>query len=80
MWPRSLRVRRIGNTHLKWAFSEDTLLMTRSYPEAKRFIPTKEKKHGKAKPLSILSAKLGRGVYYMLKRKEPFNLDVFLRN
>ncbi len=38
------------------------------------------KKHGKGKALSILSAKLGRGVYYMLTRKEPFNLEVFLRN
>ncbi|GAF83704.1 unnamed protein product [marine sediment metagenome] len=52
----------------------------RSRPEGKRFVAAKEKKHGKGKALSILSAKLGRGVYYMLKRREPFNLEVFLRN
>jgi transposase len=72
--------RKIGNAHLKWAFSEATLLFMRSCPEGKRFVAAKEKKHGKGKALSILSAKLGRGVYYMLKRKEPFNLEVFLRN
>lgn len=72
--------RKIGNAHLKWAFSEGTLLMMRSYPEAKRFVATKEKKHGKGKAISILSAKLGRAVYYMLKRKEPFNLEAFFQS
>jgi hypothetical protein len=47
--------------------------------EGKRFVAAKEKKHGKGKALSILSSKLGRGVLYMLKRKEPFNLKLFHR-
>lgn len=29
-------------------------------------------KYGKAKALSIITQKLGRTVYFMLKRKEPF--------
>jgi pilus assembly protein CpaE len=32
-------------------------------------------KHGKGKALSILAHKIGRAVYFMLKRKEPFSMD-----
>jgi transposase len=34
-------------------------------------------KHGKGKALSILAHKIGRAVYFMLKRKEPFNMETF---
>jgi transposase len=34
-----------------------------------------EKKHGKAKALAILAAKLARAVYWMLKRQEAFNVN-----
>jgi hypothetical protein len=37
-----------------------------------------QKKHGKGKALSILSARLGRAVYVMLKRREPFDAEKFL--
>ncbi len=33
---------------------------------------------GKAKALTILAHKIGRAVYYMLKRKEVFNIEKFL--
>ena len=52
----------------------------RSCPEGKRFVAAKEKKHSKGKAISILSAKLARGVYYMLRRKTPSNLEVFIRS
>lgn len=68
---------KIGNAHLKWAFSEMVCLMLRESPEAQRFVARKEKKHGKGKAMSILAAKLGRAVYWMLKRKEPFNIATF---
>jgi hypothetical protein len=35
-------------------------------------------KHGKGKALSILAHKLGRAVYYMLKRKTVFDPKKFL--
>jgi hypothetical protein len=38
-----------------------------------------EKKHDKGKALSILAHKLARAVYYMLKRKVAFDMDIFLR-
>ena len=34
-------------------------------------------KHGKAKALSILAHKLGRAVYYMLKREKNFDMNKF---
>ena len=34
-------------------------------------------RYGKAKAMSLIAQKLGRTVYYMLKRKEPFDPDKF---
>lgn len=65
--------KKIGNAHLKWAFSEAAVLMLREIPQAARFVARKEKQHGKAKAISILAARLGRSVYFMLKRKEAFD-------
>ncbi len=69
--------KKIGNAHLKWAFSEAALLMMRERDEAKKFVQRKQSKHGKAKAIAILSHKIGRAVYYMLKHKIPFDPDKF---
>lgn len=71
--------KKIGNPHLKWAFSEATLLLMRQLPAAKQYVETLAKKHGKGKALSILSARLGRTVYLMLRRNEPFDAGRFLK-
>lgn len=68
---------KIGNAHLKWAFSEASLLMLRELTAAKSHVARLEKKHGKAKALSILAARVGRTVYWMLKRKEAFDATRF---
>jgi transposase len=73
------RGNKIGNAHLKWAFSEASLLMLRELPAAKTYVARLEKQHGKAKALSILAARLGRTVYWMLKRKEAFDVNRFLK-
>ena len=73
------RGNKIGNAHLKWAFSEASLLMLRDVPQAKSHVAKLEKKHGKAKALSILAARIGRTVYWMLKRKEAFDATRFLK-
>ena len=70
--------KKIGNAHLKWAFGEATLVLLREEEGVKRYKHRLEGKHGKGKALSILSAKLGRAAYYMLKRHEPFNIETFL--
>lgn len=64
---------KIGNAHLKWAFSEAAVLMLANLPQAASFVARKAKLHGKGKAISILAARLGRAVYYLLKRKEDFD-------
>jgi transposase len=73
------RGNKIGNAHLKWAFSEAACLMLRELPAAKSFVARLEKKHSKSKAISILAARLGRTVYWMLKRKEAFDVTRFLK-
>ena len=41
--------KKIGNAHLKWAFSEAACLMLRSSPAAKAWMQRQEKKRGKRK-------------------------------
>jgi len=72
--------KKIGNAYLKWAFGETVPLLKRCCPEAKTFLDRIEKKHGKARAFSYLSVKLGRAVYYMLKRQEAFDLQRLLRS
>jgi transposase len=69
--------KKIGNVHLKWAFSEAAVLFLRRNPEAVKYREKLAKKHGKAKSLSILAHKLARAVYYILKRKEVFHPKLF---
>jgi len=70
--------KKIGNAHLKWAFSEAAVLFLRKNPDGQRFVERLARKHGKGKALSILAARLGRAVYVMLRRREPFNAQKFL--
>ena len=69
---------KIGNAHLKWAFSEAAVLFLRDNPAAQKLLARLEKKHGKGKALTILAHKLARAVYYMLQRQTAFDLDTFL--
>ncbi len=69
---------KIGNAHLKWAFSEAAVLFLRANPEGLKYKQRLEKKHGKAKALSILAHRLGRVVYHMLLRKKAFDMNKFL--
>jgi transposase len=69
---------KIGNVHLKWAFSEAAVLFLRANPEGLKYKQRLERKHGKAKALSILAHKLGRAVYYMLLREKAFDMNKFL--
>ena len=66
--------KKIGNAHLRWAFGEAVCLLLREVPQAAAFAARHEKKHGKAKALSTLAAKLARATYWMLKRKEAFDV------
>jgi transposase len=70
--------KKIGNAHLKWAFSEAAVLFLKGNEPGKKYLQRLARKHGKAKALSILAHKLGRAVYFMLKNKEAFNQKQFL--
>jgi len=70
--------KKIGNAHLKWAFSEAAVLFLKGNEPAKRYLNKLTAKHGKGKALSILAHKLGRAAYFMLKNKEPFDQKKFL--
>jgi transposase len=70
--------KKIGNAHLKWAFSEAAALFLRNNAEGQRLLARLEKKHDKGKALTILAHRLARAVYYMLKRNTAFNIDTFL--
>lgn len=69
---------KIGNAYLKWAFSEAAVLFLRGNPDAQQWLERKAKQHNKARALTILAHKLGRAVYFMLKRGHLFDQDKFL--
>jgi transposase len=53
---------KIGNTYLKWAFSEAAVLFLRDNPAGQKYLTRLEKKHGQGKALTRLAQKLGRAV------------------
>jgi len=70
--------KKIGNVHLKWAFSEAAVLFLRNNPEGQKWLARLTQKHGKGKALSILAHKLGRAAYFLMSRERSFNMDKFL--
>ena len=69
---------KIGNAHLKWAFSEAAVLFLRDNPAGQKFLTRLEKKHSKGKALTILAPKVARAVYDRLQRKPAFDMHKFL--
>jgi len=70
--------KKIGNAHLKWAFSEASVTFIKGNEPGKQYLDRLAQKHRKGKALSILAHKLGRAAYYMLKNKVAFDQDKFL--
>jgi transposase len=68
---------KIGNVHLKWAFSEAAVLFLRKNEAAKLYRAKLTKRHGKAKSLTILAHKIARAVYFILKRRTVFQAEAF---
>jgi transposase len=69
---------KIGNAHLKWAFSEAAVLYLRGNKKAQNYLLKLQKRMSKAKALSALAHKLGRCVYFMLKNGKVFDEKRFL--
>ncbi len=68
---------KIGNVHLKWAFSEAACLFLRANERGQHYHERLVSRYGKAKALSIIAQKLGRTVYTMLKRRTPYDARRF---
>ena len=68
---------KIGNVHLKWAFSEAAVLFLRKNEAAKLYRARLAKRHGKAKSLTILAHKIARAVFFILKRRTVFQAESF---
>lgn len=70
---------KIGNAHLKWAFSEAAVHYLKGNDKAKNYLVKLQKRMSKGKALSVLAHKLGRCVYFMLKNETVFNEERFLK-
>jgi transposase len=68
---------RMGNVHLKWAFSEAAVGFVRHTAEGKKRLARLEPRFGQGKALSILAHKLGRTAYFVLVRGRAFDLERF---
>ena len=68
---------KIGNAHLKWAFSEAAVLFLRDNVRGQGHLKRLARRHGKGKALSILAARIGRATYFMLKNGEAFDTERF---
>jgi len=71
---------KIGNAHLKWAFSELATTFLRGNAPAQALHERLKKRYGKGKALAILAAKLARAVYFMLKRGRIFDPHKFYQD
>jgi transposase len=69
--------KKIGNAHLRWAFAEAACLFLRASERARQWKQKQEKKHGPAKVLGILAARLARSVYHLLRKQEAFDEERF---
>ncbi len=62
--------KKIGNAHLKWAIRTAAMVSLRESDQAKKYVDRLSRKYNKGKALGIYTHKLGRAVYFMLKKKE----------
>jgi len=70
--------RKMGNAYLRWAFGEAATLMLRERDEVKAYHQKLKNKHGKAKSMAILSHRIGRAAYFMLKNQRAFDVNKFI--
>lgn len=68
---------KIGNANLKWAYSEAACLFIRDNDLSKKYHERLVKKYSRGKAISIISHKLARTTYYILKRRMPFDYNLF---
>jgi hypothetical protein len=70
--------KKIGNVHLKWAFSEAAVGFLRKNEDGKKLYDRLVQRHGKGKALTVLAHKLARTVYHIWKHATVFDQEQFL--
>ena len=70
--------RKMGNAHLKWAFSQAASIMIRNQ-QIKDRLEKDIQRYGKPGAMRRLTQKLARTTYYMMKKGQLFDQDRFLR-
>jgi len=69
---------RIGNPHLKWAFTEIILRAQVDSPAIKKYYGKLKNKHGVAKAKSVIAHKFAVSTYHMLKKGCVFDQREFV--
>jgi hypothetical protein len=72
--------RKAGNAWLKWAFSEAAVLSAQKDDRLGALLQRRASTRGKAKALSARAHKLGRAFYHLLRTKEVFDVQRFVRH
>jgi hypothetical protein len=71
---------KIGNPHLKWAFSEIAMHAVKNYPNIKKYHERQKRKYGRRGSMARLEHKFAVAVYYMLTKGTVFDEKRFLGN
>ncbi len=71
--------RKIGNAYLKWAFTEAAVQCKRHHEYLQKYFDKLNSIHGKTKANCIIRHRMARAVYYMLKNKTTFDINMFLK-
>jgi transposase len=72
--------KKAGNAWLKWAFSEAAVLCTQKDERVGAYLNRLASRLGKAKAYSALAHKLGRAFYHLLRTKQVFDVNRFVRH
>lgn len=70
---------KIGNPNLNWAINEAAVLMPGNCTAVKRYYESLQKKKGKRAARHTLAHRIGRAIYFCLKRQTAFDLPEFLK-
>ena len=69
---------KMGNPYLRWAFGQAAALGKRTHPLLAPYAEKLVSKYGKYKGNAILSNKLGRAVYFMLRNGTAFDAELMV--
>jgi transposase len=72
--------KKAGNAWLKWAFSEAAVLSAQNDERIGALLNRLASRLGKAKAYSALAHQLGRAFYHMLRTREVFDVNRFVRH